>query len=109
MVWKEAHVLEYSIGHLAIMALTICLVLGGGLYAARSVHSSEGFSLGALFMAMTMEERARKYWENDEYLIAMKQEYERQGLYLFAPNSFAEELAKHAKRYQERQGIAEVS
>ena len=30
-------------------------------------------------------------------------------LYLFAPNSFAEELAKHAKRYQERQGIAEVS
>ena len=46
MIWKEAHVLEYSIGHLAIMALTICLVLGGGLYAARSVHSSEGFSLG---------------------------------------------------------------
>ena len=28
------------------MALTICFVLGGGLYAARSVHSAEGFSLG---------------------------------------------------------------
>ena len=38
--------MEFSIGHLAIMAMTICLVLGGGLYAARSVHSSEGFSLG---------------------------------------------------------------
>lgn len=38
--------MEISAGHLAIMALTICLVLGCGLYAARSVNSAEGFSLG---------------------------------------------------------------
>ena len=38
--------MEVSVSHLAVMALTICFVLGGGLYAARSVHSAEGFSLG---------------------------------------------------------------
>lgn len=38
--------MEFSIGHLAIMTVTICLVLGSGLCAARLVHSSEGFSLG---------------------------------------------------------------
>ena len=80
-------------------------------YGEDYYHSEKGGvskAVPALFMAMTMEERARKYWEHDEYLIGMKQEYERQGFYLFAPNSFSEELAKHAKRHQERQGIAEV-
>lgn len=38
--------MEYSLAHLAVMAVTICVVLAGGLYAARSVHSAEGFSLG---------------------------------------------------------------
>ncbi|MCR5757120.1 MAG: sodium:solute symporter family protein [Selenomonas sp.] len=38
--------MDFSMVHFAIMSLTICLVLGGGLYAARSVHSAEGFSLG---------------------------------------------------------------
>ena len=38
--------MEYSLAHLAVMAVTICVVLAGGLYAARSVRSAEGFSLG---------------------------------------------------------------
>lgn len=32
--------------HLAVMVVTIAVVLAGGLYAARSVRSAEGFSLG---------------------------------------------------------------
>ena len=38
--------MDYSWVHLAVMAITIFVVLAGGLYAARSVHSAEGFSLG---------------------------------------------------------------
>lgn len=38
----------------------------------------------------------------------MKQEYEKQGFYLYTPNCFADELAKYARRHQEWQGIAEV-
>ncbi|WP_082334494.1 sodium:solute symporter family protein [Selenomonas sp. GACV-9] len=38
--------MDYSWAHLAVMAVTICVVLAGGLYAAKSVHSAEGFSLG---------------------------------------------------------------
>ena len=37
---------NFSLAHLAIMGMTIGLVLAGGLYAARSVNSAEGFSLG---------------------------------------------------------------
>ena len=38
--------MNFSLAHLAIMSMTIGLVLAGGLYAARSVKSAEGFSLG---------------------------------------------------------------
>ena len=38
--------MNYSLAHLVIMAMTIGVVLAGGLYAARSVKSAEGFSLG---------------------------------------------------------------
>ncbi len=38
--------MDISIAHLAVMAATIAAVLRGGLYAARSVRSAEGFSLG---------------------------------------------------------------
>ena len=38
--------MNYSLAHLVIMAMTISVVLAGGLYAARSVKSAEGFSLG---------------------------------------------------------------
>jgi SSS family solute:Na+ symporter len=37
---------NFSLAHLVIMAMTIGFVLAGGLYAARSVKSAEGFSLG---------------------------------------------------------------
>ena len=37
--------MNYSLAHLVIMAMTIGVVLAGGLYAARSVKSAEGFSL----------------------------------------------------------------
>ena len=80
-------------------------------YGDDYYHNEKGGNtkaLPALFMAMTMEEKARKFWEKDEYLLNMKQEYERLGLYEFAPNSFASELAKHARRNQERHGISEV-
>ena len=32
--------------HFVVMVMTIFVVLAGGIYAARSVHSAEGFSLG---------------------------------------------------------------
>lgn len=38
--------MELSLLQLAIIALTIAVVLGCGIYAARSIHSAEGFSLG---------------------------------------------------------------
>lgn len=38
--------MEISVAHFVMMAATIAAVIAGGLYAARSVHSAEGFSLG---------------------------------------------------------------
>ncbi len=38
--------MELSFAQLSIILLTISIVIGIGLYAARSVHSSEGYSLG---------------------------------------------------------------
>ncbi|MCR5446891.1 MAG: sodium:solute symporter family protein, partial [Schwartzia sp.] len=38
--------MELSFLQLLIILLTIGIVIGIGLYAARSVHSSEGYSLG---------------------------------------------------------------
>ena len=38
--------MEISAVQLALIVLTIAVVLGAGLFAARSVHSAEGFSLG---------------------------------------------------------------
>ena len=38
--------MEISTAQIALMLATIALVLASGLYAARSVHSAEGFSLG---------------------------------------------------------------
>ena len=38
--------MELSLLQLVIIAATIAVVLGCGIYAARSVHSAEGFSLG---------------------------------------------------------------
>lgn len=38
--------MDFSLAHFVVMAMTILVVLAGGLYAARSVHSAEGFSLG---------------------------------------------------------------
>lgn len=35
-----------NIWHLIFMLLTLALVIGGGIYAARAVNSSEGYSLG---------------------------------------------------------------
>ena len=37
--------MEISTAQLALMLATIALVLASGLYAARSIHSAEGFSL----------------------------------------------------------------
>lgn len=38
--------MEISTAQIALMLATIALVLASGLYAARSVHSAEGFNLG---------------------------------------------------------------
>jgi SSS family solute:Na+ symporter len=38
--------LELSAAHIGFMLATVALVLGGGIYAARSVKSAEGYSLG---------------------------------------------------------------
>ena len=38
--------MQLSILQISIIAVTIAIALGGGIYAARSVHSAEGFSLG---------------------------------------------------------------
>ncbi|MDD6134319.1 MAG: sodium:solute symporter family protein [Selenomonadaceae bacterium] len=38
--------MEFSLMHFVVMVMTIFVVLAGGIYAARSVHSAEGFSLG---------------------------------------------------------------
>ena len=38
--------MELSSAHLVIIALTLFFVIGGGIYAARSVKSAEGYSLG---------------------------------------------------------------
>lgn len=38
--------MELTIDHLIIMLLTVALVIGGGIYSARSVKSAEGYSLG---------------------------------------------------------------
>ena len=38
--------MELSSAHLIIIALTLFFVIGGGIYAARSVRSAEGYSLG---------------------------------------------------------------
>lgn len=38
--------MELTIEHLIIMLLTVALVIGGGIYSARSVKSAEGYSLG---------------------------------------------------------------
>lgn len=39
-------ILELSAAHIGFMLATVALVLGGGIYAARSVKSAEGYSLG---------------------------------------------------------------
>lgn len=46
--------MEISVAHLTIMLATIFLVLFIGLWAARSVHSAEGFSLGGRSAGVTM-------------------------------------------------------
>ena len=38
--------MQLSMLQIVLMAVTIALALGGGIYAARSVHSAEGYSLG---------------------------------------------------------------
>ncbi len=38
--------MELSAAHIGFMLATVALVLGGGIYAARSVKSAEGYSLG---------------------------------------------------------------
>lgn len=38
--------MDLTAGHLIIMVLTLAFVIGGGIYAARSVRSAEGYSLG---------------------------------------------------------------
>ena len=38
--------MELTIEHIIIMLLTVALVIGGGIYSARSVKSAEGYSLG---------------------------------------------------------------
>lgn len=38
--------MDLSFEHIACMLATVALVIGAGLYAARSVHSAEGYSLG---------------------------------------------------------------
>ena len=38
--------MELTMEHLVIMLLTVALVIGGGIYSARSVKSAEGYSLG---------------------------------------------------------------
>lgn len=38
--------MELSAAHVGCMLLTVAAVLGGGIYAARSVKSAEGYSLG---------------------------------------------------------------
>jgi SSS family solute:Na+ symporter len=38
--------MELTYEHLAGLLLTIFIVIGGGIYAARTVHSAEGYSLG---------------------------------------------------------------
>ena len=43
---KGAGILELSAAHIGFMLATVALVLGGGIYAARSVKSAEGYSLG---------------------------------------------------------------
>ena len=38
--------MQLSILQITLIAVTIAVALGGGIYAARSVHSAEGYSLG---------------------------------------------------------------
>ena len=38
--------MDLSAAHIGFMLATVALVLGGGIYAARSVKSAEGYSLG---------------------------------------------------------------
>ena len=39
-------IMELSLIHIFFMILTIAFVIGSGIYAARSIHSAEGYSLG---------------------------------------------------------------
>ena len=43
---KKSCFMQLSMLQMILMAVTIALALGGGIYAARSVHSAEGYSLG---------------------------------------------------------------
>ena len=38
--------MELTFLHIVIMLVTVMVVIGGGIYAARSVKSAEGYSLG---------------------------------------------------------------
>lgn len=38
--------MNLSIWHIIFMGITVAIVIGAGIYAARSVHSAEGYSLG---------------------------------------------------------------
>lgn len=38
--------MQLSLIQIALMILTIAVAIGGGIYAARSVHSADGYSLG---------------------------------------------------------------
>ena len=46
--------MEISGTHFILISLTIAIVLGCGIYAARSVHSAEGFSLGGRSAGITL-------------------------------------------------------
>ncbi len=46
--------MELSGTHFILISLTIAIVLASGIYAARSVHSAEGFSLGGRSAGITL-------------------------------------------------------
>jgi solute:Na+ symporter, SSS family len=46
--------MEVSVGHSIFMALTVLAVIGAGMYAARTVRSAEGYSLGGRSSGVAM-------------------------------------------------------
>ena len=46
--------MELTFLHIVIMLVTVMVVIGGGIYAARSVKSAEGYSLGGRNAGVTL-------------------------------------------------------